>query len=143
MTTHSSKTCFLFLLAGLAAVLIVSRRLSADIAGAAAVAEEAGYGHDPVVTDALKKVLSDVHVNGFVFDVVLLYLTRRNNFRIEEVGVVWEERSGSKVDMLHTTVDMFVSVINLRIYYSPFKSLIPPLSKEKPRRVILAIPSPI
>lgn len=81
--------------------------------------------------EALKKVLMDVHVNGFVFDVVILYLTQKNHYRIREVGVVWEERPGSKVDMLHTTIDMFLSIIKLRIFYSPFRFLMPPQSRKK------------
>jgi hypothetical protein len=73
--------------------------------------------------EALDKIVSDIHVNGFIFDVVLLYLTKKKGYKIKEVGVTWEDKIGSKVNILRTTLDMFVSVIKLRLYFSPLQRL--------------------
>jgi glycosyltransferase involved in cell wall biosynthesis len=73
---------------------------------------------------ALKRILSEIHVNGFIFDVVLLYQTKKNGFSVDEVPIIWEDKAGSKVDIFSTTLDMFSSIIKLRIYYSPFRKLI-------------------
>jgi len=74
--------------------------------------------------DAMEKMIQDIHVNGFAFDVGLIYAARKNGFSIKEVGVNWEDKTGSKVDINHTIFDMLTSVIKLRIFFSPFKSLL-------------------
>lgn len=73
--------------------------------------------------DALEKTLQDVRINGFAFDVGLLYVARKKGFSIREVGVDWEDKTGSKVDISHTALDMLSSVIKLRMFYSPFRPL--------------------
>jgi glycosyltransferase involved in cell wall biosynthesis len=73
---------------------------------------------------ALKRILSEIHVNGFIFDVVLLYQTKKNGFTVAEVPIVWEDKAGSKVNAMYTTIDMFSSILKLRIYYSPFRRLL-------------------
>jgi glycosyltransferase involved in cell wall biosynthesis len=74
--------------------------------------------------DAIEKMTQDIHVNGFAFDVGLIYAARKNGLSIKEVGVNWEDKTGSKVDITHTIFDMLISVIKLRIFFSPFKSLL-------------------
>lgn len=72
----------------------------------------------------LNKVLGQIHVNGFIFDVVLLYQTKKNGFTVDEVAIIWEDKEGSKVNVISTTLDMFSSILKLRLYYSPFRRLL-------------------
>lgn len=73
---------------------------------------------------SLNKILKEIHVNGFIFDVVLLYQTKKNGFVVDEVPIIWEDKEGSKVNMMFTTLDMFSSILKLRIYYSPLRRLL-------------------
>jgi hypothetical protein len=74
--------------------------------------------------EVLDQALSGAHINGFAIDVSLLYLISKSGFEVTEIGIRWEERDGSKVDIPHTVVDMFYSVLQLRLMFSPFKFLV-------------------
>lgn len=74
--------------------------------------------------DALEKIIQDIHVNGFAFDVGLIYAAKKGGFSVKEVGVNWEDKTGSKVDITRTTVDMLMSIIRLRVFYSPLRALL-------------------
>jgi glycosyltransferase involved in cell wall biosynthesis len=74
--------------------------------------------------EVLDQALSGTNINGFAIDVSLLYLIVKSGFSIQEVGIKWEERDGSKVDIPHTVVDMLYSVIQLRLMFSPFRFLV-------------------
>lgn len=76
--------------------------------------------------DALEKTMMEININGFAFDVLLIYLARKNGFSIKEVGVHWDDKIGSKVKITHTSFEMLSSVIKLRIFFSPFRSLVTP-----------------
>lgn len=50
---------------------------------------------------------------GWAFDVALLARTKNRGFRIEEVGVVWRDKPGSKVEW-HAPIKMFGELVRLR-----------------------------
>ncbi len=56
------------------------------------------------------------------FDVNLLYALKRAGFTILEVPIEWTDKIGSKVTqtLLRTSLVMFLSVVRLRVIYSPF-----------------------
>jgi glycosyltransferase involved in cell wall biosynthesis len=91
---------------------------------------------------ALRKVLSEIHVNGFIFDVVLLYCTKKNDFSVTEIPIKWEDKAGSKVNVVSTTMDMFSSVLKLRIYYSPLRKLFQKKDNKKPSKIPDTVQSP-
>lgn len=72
---------------------------------------------------AVKELLSHLVINDFAFDVNLLYAAKKQGFTIKEVDIEWEYQEGSKVDLLHVTPKMFLSLLRLRISYSPVKYL--------------------
>jgi glycosyltransferase involved in cell wall biosynthesis len=74
--------------------------------------------------EVLEQALSDAQINGFAFDVSLLYLITLKGYEIKEVGIRWEERDGSRVDIPHTTADMLSSVLMLRLLFSPLGFLL-------------------
>ncbi len=90
---------------------------------------------------ALRKVLSEIHVNGFIFDVVLLYLTKKNGFSVAEIPIKWEDKVGSKVNVVSTTMDMFSSVLKLRVYYSPLRKFLNK-NEKKPSKKAEMVRSP-
>jgi hypothetical protein len=74
--------------------------------------------------EVLKRVLPELNARGFAFDVNLLYLVRRDGFKIKEIGIIWEDKHGSKVKLWKTVIEMFLGVLKLRLYYSPFRFLV-------------------
>ncbi|MHA1594148.1 MAG: dolichyl-phosphate beta-glucosyltransferase [Candidatus Baldrarchaeia archaeon] len=71
--------------------------------------------------DAIMKVLRELGTSNFAFDVELLYRLVRSGHRILEYPVVWSFREGTKVKILKTPLQMFVSIMRLRVKLSRLK----------------------
>jgi glycosyltransferase involved in cell wall biosynthesis len=77
---------------------------------------------------AAEKVHSQLQVADLAFDVNLLYALFREGFVIKEVGTEWTDKVGSKVteSLLRSSLVMFLSVVRLRLVYSPFYDWLAP-----------------
>src|SRR5437870_3938011 len=64
--------------------------------------------------DVCRPILEAAHVQGFAFDVELLFLAQRAGLRLQEIPVRWNHAEGSKVDFVHDSVRMLREVIALR-----------------------------
>jgi len=64
--------------------------------------------------DVFRPILEAAHVNGFAFDVELLFLANRAGLRIREIPVRWNHAEGSKVDFFRDSLRMLREVIALR-----------------------------
>jgi dolichyl-phosphate beta-glucosyltransferase len=64
--------------------------------------------------DVCRPILEAARVDGFAFDVELLYLARRAGLRIREIPVRWNHAEGSKVRLFHDGLRMLREVITLR-----------------------------
>src|SRR6266403_2643950 len=64
--------------------------------------------------DVCRPILESAHIDGFAFDVELLYLAQRAGLRIREIPVRWNHAEGSKVDFIHDSLRMLCEVIALR-----------------------------
>jgi glycosyltransferase involved in cell wall biosynthesis len=62
-------------------------------------------------------------IADMAFDINLLYLLKREGFRVLEVPTEWTDKVGSKVALGHTSLTMLLSVIRLRWIYSPLNPL--------------------
>ena len=70
--------------------------------------------------EAAEKIHSALRIADMAFDINLLYALKRNGYRILEVPTEWTDKLGSKVRLGRTSLVMFLSVVRLRIIYSPF-----------------------
>jgi hypothetical protein len=52
---------------------------------------------------------------------------KRAGFRILEVPTEWTDKAGSKVALGRSSLTMFLSVVRVRLIYSPFYKLLRPL----------------
>jgi glycosyltransferase involved in cell wall biosynthesis len=64
--------------------------------------------------DVCRPIIEAAHVDGFAFDVELLYLAQRAGLRIREIPVRWNHAEGSKVQFIHDSLRMLREVIVLR-----------------------------
>lgn len=77
---------------------------------------------------AVEAVQTQLRLADLAFDVNLLYSIRRAGFRIVEVPTVWTDQSGSKVAFnFKTSLNMLLSLVRLRLLYSPFYRWLAPL----------------
>ena len=71
--------------------------------------------HRPVV----ESIHSSLTIADMAFDINLLYVLKRHGYRILEVPTEWTDKIGSKVTLGKTSLTMLLSVIRLRLIYSP------------------------
>jgi glycosyltransferase involved in cell wall biosynthesis len=77
--------------------------------------------------EAVEKVHSYLRIADMAFDINLLYSLKHAGFHILEVPTEWTDKIGSKVVLGRTSLTMFLSVLRIRLIYSPFYRLLRPL----------------
>ena len=65
--------------------------------------------------DVCRPIIEAARIDGFAFDVELLYLAQHAGLRIREIPVRWNHAEGSKVRFIHDSLRMLREVIALRI----------------------------
>lgn len=77
---------------------------------------------------AIEAIHGQLRLADLAFDVNLLYSLKRAGFTIREVPTVWNDQSGSHVVFnLRTSLNMLLSLVRLRLLYSPFYPWLRPL----------------
>lgn len=66
--------------------------------------------------------------DGFCFDVEILALANRLNYKVAEIGIDWHDMSGSKVSLVQDSVKMFVALLRIKRRLLDVKMPIPQLS---------------
>ena len=66
---------------------------------------------------AAKDIFSKIHLEGFGFDLEVLCLAQKNNYRIKEVPVTWTHVEGSKVSILRDSLKMFANILQIRKWH--------------------------
>ena len=74
--------------------------------------------------EAIQKVVGKIGKTQWAFDVDLLYELKREKFKIKETATVWEDKKGSRLNLKKVPLQMFLSVVRLRLMYSPFKFVV-------------------
>ena len=59
-----------------------------------------------------------LRIEGFCFDVEMLYLARRKGCPIKETGVVWRHSPGSKVRLIGSSSRMFFDLMKIRAMHN-------------------------
>jgi len=75
--------------------------------------------------EAIEKIVNELGITQWGFDVDLLYRLRKTRFnKIIEIPTVWEDMEGSKLNLKSVPIRMFAMVVRLRLINSPFKDFI-------------------
>lgn len=62
----------------------------------------------------VKDILPDLRVDGFSFDVEILYLARKKGYSIKEIPVVWSDFRGSTVHPIWSSARMFFELLYIK-----------------------------
>jgi glycosyltransferase involved in cell wall biosynthesis len=73
---------------------------------------------------ALRRILPDLGLTRWAFDVDLLFKLRRAGYRIIEHPTVWRDVAGSQLRVGRASLEMFVAICRLRLLYSPFRFVV-------------------
>mgnify|MGYP001587159115 CR=1 FL=1 len=73
---------------------------------------------------ALMRVVGEIGTTKWAWDIDLLYRMKRKNYRIIEVPTIWEDKRGSKLNIIKVPFQMFSSIIRLRLIHSPFSFVV-------------------
>ncbi|MDX1383498.1 MAG: glycosyltransferase [Thermoanaerobaculia bacterium] len=68
--------------------------------------------------DVARELFRDLYLQGFAYDVELLWLARRAGRRVAEVGVVWNHEEDSRVHMLLDPLRMAVDLFRFRWHHA-------------------------
>lgn len=66
-------------------------------------------------TSVAKKIVRQQTIERFAFDVELLYLARKKEYRIKEIGITWHDQKGSTVNTLKDGLRMLKDICKLRL----------------------------
>jgi hypothetical protein len=64
--------------------------------------------------DVARPIIEQACIDGFGFDVELLYLARKAGLRLLERPVCWDHNEGSKVHIIRDSLRMFAEIVPLR-----------------------------
>ena len=73
---------------------------------------------------ALFKVYDELAITNWAFDVNLLFLLKIHGFHVKEVPTTWKDSLGSQLKIHKASVQMFFSLLRLRLLYSPFSFVV-------------------
>jgi glycosyltransferase involved in cell wall biosynthesis len=78
---------------------------------------------------AVEKIHPSLRIADLSFDVNLLYALKHDGFSVLEVPIEWTDKIGSKVSsaLFRSSMVMFLSVVRVRLIYSPLYRLLRPL----------------
>jgi glycosyltransferase involved in cell wall biosynthesis len=79
--------------------------------------------------EVVEKVHPFLRIADMAFDINLLVAIKRAGYRIREVPTEWTDKAGSKVtsSLFRASLTMFLSVVRIRLIYSPFYKWLHPL----------------
>jgi len=66
--------------------------------------------------DLIVPIFKKQQIQGFSFDVEILYLALRQGLRVQEVAVIWNHVEGSRVHMIKDSLRMFGGLLKIRWY---------------------------
>jgi dolichyl-phosphate beta-glucosyltransferase len=68
--------------------------------------------------EVAREIGAELTVDGFAYDVELVWLARRHGYRVVEVGVIWVDSPDSRVDPVRSSLAMLRDVVRMRIRHS-------------------------
>ena len=73
--------------------------------------------------EAARNIFERQRLNGFSFDVEVLYIARRMGFTIQEVPVNWTNMPGSKVNVVTDGIRMMLDIFRIKFMHRGLRSV--------------------
>lgn len=70
--------------------------------------------------DVIEEILPRLGLTNWAFDVDMLFQVKRAGYAIHEMPTVWNDKEGSKIRYISSSLDMVMALVRLRLIYSPF-----------------------
>jgi dolichyl-phosphate beta-glucosyltransferase len=64
--------------------------------------------------DVVRNIFSRQRMNGFAFDVEILFIATRLGYTVEEVPINWVNQAGSKVNLVTDSLKMLIDVLRIK-----------------------------
>jgi dolichyl-phosphate beta-glucosyltransferase len=77
--------------------------------------EDSQCGFKAFSADAARAIFSRQRIDGFGFDVEVLYLARRMGFAVRVVPLYWEHKENSRVAPIRDTLGMLSDVLRVKL----------------------------
>ena len=61
-----------------------------------------------------REIAREMLINGFAFDVEMLYLAKIKGYKVKEAGVAWENSSDSRVKLFRSPINMFLDLFEIK-----------------------------
>ncbi len=77
--------------------------------------------------EKVSNLIDELIINDLLFDVNLIYAFKKRGYRIKEVEISYiHDESNSKISkkLIKVIILMFLSLVKLRVYYSPFRKIL-------------------
>jgi dolichyl-phosphate beta-glucosyltransferase len=74
-------------------------------------------GFKMIRANVVDRLVSRLYINGFGFDMELVYLAHRAGFKCHEVPVSWVHQGGSKVNLVTDSLRMFCNIFQTRWWH--------------------------
>jgi glycosyltransferase involved in cell wall biosynthesis len=74
--------------------------------------------------ECLMKVLPNLGLTQWAFDVDLLFQLKRSGCKLAEIPTVWHDVEGSKIRVGRVSAEMLLAVVRLRLLYSPLRWIV-------------------
>jgi dolichyl-phosphate beta-glucosyltransferase len=68
--------------------------------------------------DVARELCAEQRIDGFAFDVELVWLARRHGYRVAEVGVIWVNSPDSRVDPLRSSLSMLRDLFRMHLLHA-------------------------
>lgn len=64
-----------------------------------------------------RKLAGLLKIDGFCFDVEIIYLAKKMGYSIKETGIIWENSPQSKVKVINGSVSMFLDLLKIKLIH--------------------------
>lgn len=85
------------------------------VRGLLANVSDATCGFKAFRGDIGRDLFSRIRVDDWTFDAELLFIAKQRGYRLVEVPVEWEDKAGSKVNLLRDSINSLVGLIQIRL----------------------------
>ncbi len=67
--------------------------------------------------ETVKPIFTRTYLNGFGFDIEVLYVASKMGYKVKEGPVSWEHFPGSKINIVSDSIRMFINILQIRNWH--------------------------